>query len=131
MKLVSHYSKSVSCQNSKFVEFVSIEVKHTSHDKINSIFEFLVSHYPQNGTFCPEIRDSLFNDDDAGQNKADFRFQRPKLPLIPDFQRNRRNFIFGTFFPPGTQTGTKTGKGLKQPLYVIPNRTKNESYFTQ
>ena len=92
----------------------------TSHDKINSIFEFIVSHYPQNGTFCPEIRDSLFNENDviatscdvAGQNKADFRFQRPKLPLIPDFQRNRRNFIFGTFFPPGTQTGTKTGKGL-------------------
>ena len=91
-----------------------------------------MSHYPQNGTFCPEIRDSLFNENDviatsrdvAGQNKADFRFQRPKLPLIPDFQRNRRNFIFGTFFPPGTQTGTKTGKGLRTLLVKSPLMVK-------
>ena len=85
-----------------------------------------MSHYPHNGTFCPEIRDLLFNENDviatsrkvAGQNKADFRFQRPKLLFIPDFQRNRRNFILGTFFPPGTQTGTKTGKGLKESILL-------------
>ena len=91
-----------------------------------------MSHYPQNGTFCPEIRDSLFNENDviatsrdvAGQNKADFRFQRPKLPLIPDFQRNCRNFNFGTFFPPGTQTGTKTGKGLSRFFHIFKNLLK-------